>query len=201
MYNVLPAKEYCSEDGYFNVSNRLPEEYMPPDLGPKMFISQGSNPDIKSCTKLHCDMADAVNVMCFSKTNSAAAIWEIFASKDLPKLRAFVHKLNKKRKRNFGFDPILSESSYLDEDDLIELEKVTGVKPFRFHQKPGDAVFVPAGCAHQVQNITGSIKCAYDFLSPETMRESSLVTSHFQDIKLEDKLQLKTTILYSWKSL
>jgi hypothetical protein len=201
MYNVLPAKEYCSETGFFNVSNRLPVECMPPDMGPKMFISQGSDPKIQSRTKLHCDMADAVNVMCFSKTDEAAAQWEIFASKDLPTLRTFVHKLNKKRQRNFGFDPILSESSYLDEDDLIELEKGTGVKPFRFHQKPGDAVFVPAGCAHQVQNIHGSIKCAYDFLSPETMRESSLVTSHFQDIKLEDKLQLKTTILYSWKSL
>jgi lysine-specific demethylase 3 len=176
MYNVLPAKEYCSETGFFNVSNRLSDECMPPDMGPKMFISQGSDPEIKSRTKLHCDMADAVNVMCFAKNETAAAQWEIFPSKDLSKLRTFVHNLNKKRQRNFGFNPILSESSYLNEDDLIELEKETGVKPFRFHQKPGDAVFVPAGCAHQVQNIHGSIKCAYDFLSPETMRESPAIS-------------------------
>ncbi|KAI8875634.1 hypothetical protein K501DRAFT_289279 [Backusella circina FSU 941] len=201
MNKVLPAPDYCSEGGFFNISNRLPEEYMPPDLGPKMFISQVNDPTIKSCTKLHCDMADAVNVMCYSKSKSAAAVWDIFASKDLPQLRSFVHKLNKQRKRNFGFDPILSESSYLEEADLIELEKQTGVKPFRFMQKAGDAVFVPAGCAHQVQNITGSIKCAYDFLSPETIQESSLITSHLQNIKLEDKLQLKTTLLYAWKSL
>jgi hypothetical protein len=146
-------------------------------------------------------MADAVNVMCFAKNKTAAAQWEIFPSKDLPQLRTFVHQLNKKKQRNFALDPVLSESSYLDDDDLRELEREIGVKPFRFYQKPGDAVFVPVGCAHQIQNIHGSIKCAYDFLSLETMRESSLVTSHFQDIKLEDKLRLKTTALFAWKSL
>jgi lysine-specific demethylase 3 len=56
----------------------------------------------------------------------------------------------------------------LNEQDLIKLQKETGIKLFQFYQKEGDAVFVPAGCAHQVQNISGSIKCAYDFLIPET---------------------------------
>jgi hypothetical protein len=50
-----------------------------------------------------------------------------------------------------------------------------------------------------IQNITGSIKCAYDFLSPETMKKSSIVTGQVQGVKLEDKLQLKTTVLYAWK--
>jgi lysine-specific demethylase 3 len=98
-------------------------------------------------------------------------------------------------------DPVLSESSYLDDVDLIELEKDTDVKTFRFYQKPGDAVLVPTGCAHQVQNITSSIESANDVLSLETMQESSIGTGQFQDVKLEDKLQLKTTVLYTWKSL
>jgi lysine-specific demethylase 3 len=94
----------------------------------------------------------------------------------------------------------LQEVGYF-ERDLIELEKETDVKPFLFHQKAGDAVFVPAGCATSSTNVAGSIKCAYDFLSPETMKESSIVISHFQKIKLEDKLQPKTTAIYVWKSL
>jgi hypothetical protein len=68
-------------------------------------------------------MADAVNVMCFSKTSADASQWEIFASKDLPELRTFVHKLNQEKERNFGLDPILSESTYLDDGDLIDLER------------------------------------------------------------------------------
>lgn len=130
-----------------------------------------------------------------------AAQREIFASKDLPELRTFVHKLNQEKERNFGLDPILSENSYLDDNDLIALEKETGVKPFQFYQKAGDAVFVPAGCAHQVKNITGFTKCVYDFLSPETMKESGIVTSQFQDIKLEDIPYIgdgSTFIRYPW---
>jgi lysine-specific demethylase 3 len=80
----------------------------------------------------------------------------------------------------------MNMSSYLNDGDLRELEKDTGINPFRFHQRVGDAVFVPAGCAHQVRNVAGSIKCAYDFLNPETMHESSIVTNHLQDIKLKD---------------
>jgi hypothetical protein len=33
------------------------------------------------------------------------------------------------------------------------------------------------------------------------MKESGIVASQFHDIKLEDKLQLKTTALFAWKSL
>ncbi|KAI8887833.1 hypothetical protein K501DRAFT_268446 [Backusella circina FSU 941] len=157
-----------------NISNRLLEEYMSPDLGPKMFISQVNDPAIKGRTKLYCNMADAVNLICYSKTELAAGVWDIFASKDFPGLR---------------------------EMDLIELEKQTGIKPFRFNKKAGDAVFIPIGCVHQVQNVAGSIKCDYDFLSPERMNKSNMVTNHFQNIKLEDKLQLRTTLLYAWKPL
>ncbi|KAI8881591.1 hypothetical protein K501DRAFT_274454 [Backusella circina FSU 941] len=197
MNKVLPAPDYCSEGGFFIISNRLPEEYMPPYLGSKMFISQVNDSAIKICTKLHFDMADAVNVMCYAKSESATTVWNIFASKDPLHLRAFVHKLRKQRKWHFVFNSILRKSSYLEEMDIIELEKQTGVKPSRFKQKTGGAVFIPAGCAHQVQNVVSSIKCTYDFLSPETMSESNMITNHFQDIKIEDKLQLKLTLLYA----
>ncbi|KAI8888829.1 hypothetical protein K501DRAFT_267634 [Backusella circina FSU 941] len=80
-------KSSCLEDVTMTEESiMLPEEYIPPDLGPKMFTSQVNNPAIKSRTKLHCDIANAVNVMCYTKTESAAAVWDIFASKDLPDL-------------------------------------------------------------------------------------------------------------------
>jgi lysine-specific demethylase 3 len=39
-------------------------------------------------------------------------------------------------------------------DSFILLRQVlyeeTGVKSYRIYQRPGDGVFIPAGCAHQV---------------------------------------------------
>ncbi len=38
----------------------------------------------------------------------------------------------------------------------------------------GDAVFIPAGAAHQVQNLFSCIKVAEDFVSPDGCRNSEL---------------------------
>ncbi|KIK50826.1 hypothetical protein GYMLUDRAFT_142449, partial [Collybiopsis luxurians FD-317 M1] len=35
--------------------------------------------------------------------------------------------------------------------------------------RPGEAVFIPAGCAHQVCNLADCIKVAIDFISPENV--------------------------------
>jgi len=46
---------------------RLPEYFVKPDLGPKMYNAYGSSlePD-KGTTNLHLDISDAVNVMVYS---------------------------------------------------------------------------------------------------------------------------------------
>jgi [histone H3]-dimethyl-L-lysine9 demethylase len=33
-----------------------------------------------------------------------------------------------------------------------------GVEPWHFEQYPGEAVFIPAGCPHQVRNLRPCIK-------------------------------------------
>lgn len=50
-----------------------------------------------------------------------------------------------------------------------QLYKSTGVKSFRIHQRPNQAVFIPAGCAHQVCNKADCIKVATDFVSVENV--------------------------------
>jgi hypothetical protein len=49
-------------------------------------------------------------------------------------------------------DPIHGQQYYLDEDLRLELYQRTGVMSFRVYQQPGEAVFIPAGCAHQVRD-------------------------------------------------
>ncbi|KAI9274696.1 hypothetical protein BDA99DRAFT_533313 [Phascolomyces articulosus] len=201
---ILPVKEYCTVDGSFNLSNRLPKEYLPPDLGPKMFIAYGSDQGEHSVgtTKLHCDMADAVNVMCHANKSDDrdAAIWDIFPYESQAAVRMFVEKIANEQNRKIR-DPIHDQWLYLNGTLLERLEKEHGVKSWRLYQNPGDAVFIPAGCAHQVSNYHSAIKCAYDFVSPENIGRCLDITSQFGRVKREDALQLKNTLLFAWSEL
>ena len=49
-----------------------------------------------------------------------------------------------------GHDPIHGQQFYLDVNLRRQLFDEYGVKSYRVYQRPGDGVFIPAGCAHQV---------------------------------------------------
>ncbi|XP_066252444.1 lysine-specific demethylase 3B [Euwallacea similis] len=62
----LPLQEYTRRSGKLNLASRLPECFVRPDLGPKMYNAYGSalHPN-KGTTNLHLDVSDAVNVMVY----------------------------------------------------------------------------------------------------------------------------------------
>ena len=64
--NAMPFPDYTHRTGVFNLASRLPEFFIKPDLGPKMYCAYGSalTPHSGS-TNLHLDMSDAVNLMMF----------------------------------------------------------------------------------------------------------------------------------------
>ncbi|XP_077544027.1 uncharacterized protein LOC144156100 isoform X5 [Haemaphysalis longicornis] len=66
LMKVLPLPEYTHRDGVFNLAGRLPDCFVRPDLGPKMYNAYGSAlyPN-KGTTNLHLDVSDAVNVMVY----------------------------------------------------------------------------------------------------------------------------------------
>jgi len=102
------------------------------------------------------DVADAVNIMQFSSARpdggEGGAVWDIFAAEDTPKIRSFLRSLGKKNQT--AIDPIHSQTHYLDTKLMQQLFEVEGVTSYRIFQRPGQAVFIPAGCAHQVCWIT-----------------------------------------------
>jgi hypothetical protein len=104
-------------------------------------------------TKLHMDMADAVNIMTFSAPkpdgSEGCAVWDLYRAEDADKIRKF---LRDRFSIGAQHDPIHSQAYYLDANLRAELLKRTGVKSHRVYQKPGEAVFIPAGCAHQVMS-------------------------------------------------
>ena len=93
------------------------------------------------------DVTSALNMLLYADINSKqqGAEWVIFHREDTAPLRDY---LNATKTGHKG-DPILSQAYFLQDEDLEEL-KQRGVQAFRFVQKPGEVVFINAGCAHQV---------------------------------------------------
>lgn len=64
LMNNLPLPEYTRRDGVLNLSSRLPDFFVKPDLGPKMYNAYGlARYPSAGTTNLHLDISDAVNVM------------------------------------------------------------------------------------------------------------------------------------------
>jgi JmjC domain, hydroxylase len=103
-------------------------------------------------TRLHMDITQALNVMFWAANlpdgQIGYAVWHIFRASDASKVREFLRK-------HAGFkgpgDPIHSQTIYLSPKLLQLLFDLYAIKPFTIHQRPGEAVFIPVGCAHQVR--------------------------------------------------
>ncbi|XP_014240695.1 probable JmjC domain-containing histone demethylation protein 2C isoform X3 [Cimex lectularius] len=66
LMKVLPMAEYTNRTGRLNLASRLPECFVRPDLGPKMYTAYGSaTHPTAGTTNLHLDISDAVNVMVY----------------------------------------------------------------------------------------------------------------------------------------
>jgi hypothetical protein len=100
-------------------------------------------------TKLHKDITDAINIMVWAQCSDGKpgyALWRLFPPWVSHILQLFL--------REEGFvesgDLIHSQCVYFDETMLEHLAIRHGVRPYTIYQHPGEAVFIPAGWAHQV---------------------------------------------------
>jgi len=62
----FPIQAYTLREGGLNLASYIPDNFLKPELGPKMYIAYGSPlyPEYGS-TNLHMDMSDAVNLMVY----------------------------------------------------------------------------------------------------------------------------------------
>ncbi|KAF7776524.1 hypothetical protein Agabi119p4_4917 [Agaricus bisporus var. burnettii] len=203
--SAVPVPDYVRRDGVANISSHFPTNTIAPDLGPKMYNALASNckEGSKGTTRLHLDMADALNILMHAENSPdgspGCAVWDIFRSTDTSKLRTFLHCKFPKQ----VIDLIHGQEVYLDDVCQKELYKQFGVKSYRIYQRPGEAIFIPAGCAHQVANLADCIKVAIDFVSVENIAKCESLTREFRDLnqKLpwkEDVLQLKNMMWFAW---
>ncbi|KAI6128405.1 hypothetical protein EDD16DRAFT_1690312 [Pisolithus croceorrhizus] len=206
---AVPVPSYSRRDGALNIASHFPSNTVAPDLGPKMYNAMASSesPGSKGSTRLHMDMADALNVMTHAAPTPdgkpGCAAWDLFRAGDSDKLRHFLRR--KFKANNYQHDPIHSQQFYLDSQSRKELFDTYGVKSYRVYQRPGDAVFIPAGCAHQVCNLADCVKVAIDFVSPENITRCEQLTKEFREQNQsmawkEDVLQLRTMMWFAWLS-
>ncbi|BFZ58899.1 hypothetical protein PYCC9005_005967 [Savitreella phatthalungensis] len=215
--SALPFPQYTRRKGAMNLATYFPPDLLPPDLGPKLYCAGASSdaPGHQGTTVLHMDMTDAVNIMTWSShdpltsTRPGAAVWDIFPHDALPFLRRYMllHVVDRNdASQALMDDPIRRARYYLTTADLaaLSLPENGGVKPWRIYQNVGEAVFIPAGCAHQVCNLAGCIKVACDFVSPHHALRSHTILH--ADRKLaplaprEDVLQLKNILFFAWRA-
>ncbi|KAH0739830.1 hypothetical protein KY290_038535 [Solanum tuberosum] len=141
----------------------------------------------------------------FEEADGGGALWDVFRRQDVPKLEEYLRK----HFREFWHigpsfpqvvHPILDNTFYLSTMHKRKLKEEYGIEPWTFVQKLGEAVFVPAGCPHQVRNLMPCINASLDFISTENVNECIRLTEELRKLprnhdSRKDKFGVKKIIV------
>ncbi|XWS10569.1 hypothetical protein CRYUN_Cryun38cG0006900 [Craigia yunnanensis] len=93
------------------------------------------------------------------EASGGRAVWDIFGRQDVPKLEEYLRKHHREFRHVYCspvdqvMHPIHDQAFYLTLHHKRKLKEEFGVEPWTIVQKLGEAIFIPAGCPHQVRNL------------------------------------------------
>ncbi|KAH6777910.1 hypothetical protein C2S51_009222 [Perilla frutescens var. frutescens] len=211
--------------GHLNMSTRIPIISRKLDMGPKMSITYGVGQELgsSSLTMIHYALSDRVDILMHTaaislgpstSTSKAAelkepecgALWDIFKRQDVPKLEEYLRKHAGELKDISHLHqlahPVHEKAFYLTLADKRNLKEEYGVEPWTIVQKLGDAVFVLAGCPHQIRYLQSCTSVAFNFVAPESVCECIRLSAEYRRLPQnhrykEDKLHVKQMTLHA----
>ncbi|KAK4431328.1 Lysine-specific demethylase [Sesamum alatum] len=175
-------------------------------------IADGMSPDNSISAQTRTNLAMPKDHLQNGKSSAeiahGAAVWDIFRRQDVPRLTEYLQK-HQKEFRHYNNSPVDSvvhpihdQTFYLDEKHKRKLKEEFDVEPWTFAQHLGEAVFIPAGCPHQVRNTQSCTKVAVDFVSPDNVQECIRLTQEFRLLpqfhrSKQDILEVKKLAVYA----
>lgn len=173
-YNAVPARNFTSYTGKFNLASYIPQTHNPPDLGnarpwiwslpfyspnapslsgPKLYAAFVTTEDQHGTTRFHPDLTDAINIMTHSELcpdgRPGYAVWNIYPPGSYETVKRFLGE--DEVTDGETSDKIIEQKSFLSPSHRKRLYDKYGIRSWRIEQHPGEAVFIPAGCPHQVK--------------------------------------------------
>ncbi|XP_023594955.1 probable JmjC domain-containing histone demethylation protein 2C isoform X2 [Trichechus manatus latirostris] len=153
------------------------------------------------------DLDDILRKRLKDSSEIPGALWHIYAGKDVDKIREFLQKVSKEQGLEIlpEHDPIRDQSWYVNKKLRQRLLEEYGVRTCTLIQFLGDAIILPAGALHQVQNFHSCIQVTEDFVSPEHLVQSFHLTQELrllkEEINYDDKLQVKNILYHAVKEM
>lgn len=149
-------------------------------------------------------------------TYNAGAEWTIYPRRQAATVLDYL-----RRRCPADSDPMCTRSLFITKDLENQISEATGVRPFVFIQRVGEAVFIPAGCPHQVScldmaclpvpaahliacqvhNLGSSIKIATDFCTIACLPATLAFAQDRRRWQFDDFLRIDATIWHAWESL
>ncbi|XP_062858753.1 probable JmjC domain-containing histone demethylation protein 2C isoform X2 [Trichomycterus rosablanca] len=152
------------------------------------------------------DLDDNVKKRLKDSSEMPGALWHVYTSKDVEKVKEFLHKIAKEQGVEIPpeHDPTREPGWYLSRKLRQRLQEEHGVQGCTIVQFLGDSVLIPAGALHQVQNLHSCVQVINDFVSPEHVVHSFHLTQELrsskEEINYEDKLQVKNIFYHCVKN-